>query len=115
MKFGAVFKNLGKFVFLVKEEAGDLDLETGLRPKYYEYERVLALIGSRNYGLQLHMTIDESMVVLPKQAKFIIIGDQVFKLNLKSSAFGVFIYEKDKVDSHEFRLILDGVPKAGSA
>lgn len=110
MNLAPVFQVHGTWIYLVKEQIGELDLETGSRDKTYRYERVKALIGTKNFGLQMHINVDESMIVLPKKANLVVIGDQAYKLTLVSSAFGVTFYRKDKVSSDELRSIVGGVP-----
>lgn len=110
MRFGPVFRTHGEWIYLVDETIGALDLETGTRPKTYRYERVQALIGKKNFGLQMHLHIDESMIVLPKEADLVVVSDQAYKLTLVSSAYGLYIYTKDKVKGDEFRSIVGGIP-----
>jgi hypothetical protein len=115
MNFATVFRIHGTWVYLVQEQLGELDLETGLRPPLYRYERVRALIGTKNYGWQMHISLDESNIVLPKQADLVVVGDEAYRLTDVSFNHGVFIYHKDKVQGDELRSIVDRVPtKSGS-
>ena len=110
MRTAILFRVHGTWVYLVQEKIGELDLETGLRSKAYRYERVKALIGKKNFGYSLHINMDESIIVLPKQADLVVVDNEAFRLTQVSSAYGVYFYKKDKVLSDEFRSIVDGIP-----
>lgn len=110
MRLSTVFKVMGTWINIVTVEKGALDLETGKRSKIYSYSRALALIGSKNFGFQLHLKLDETMIAMQKQADLILIGEEAFKLELLSSNYGVYIYKKDKVVGDELRSIVGGVP-----
>lgn len=115
MHFANVFRIHGTWVYLVQEQLGELDLETGLRPPQHRYERVRALIGTKNFGLQMHINLDESKIALPKQANLVVVDKQAYRLTDVSFNYGVYIYHKDKVQGDELRSIVDGVPtKSGS-
>lgn len=115
MNFSPVFRTHGTWVYLVEEQLGDLDLETGLRPTVYRYERVKALIGTKNLGLMLHIHLDESKIILPKQANLVVENSQAFRLTDVSFNYGVYIYNKDKVIGDELRYIVGGIPtKSGN-
>lgn len=107
MRFQTVFNNQGRFVYLVKKIEGDLDLDTGKRNIEYKFERVRALVGVRNFGFQMHLNLDESMIAIPKKADLVIVDQSVHKLVLLESAFGIYIYKKDVVTGNELRSILD--------
>jgi hypothetical protein len=114
MNLDPVFRNLGTWIYLVREEVGELDYDTGLRPKIYSYERVRALIGQKNFGFQLHLNLDESMVALTKQADLVVQDQEAYRLEELSSAFGVYIYKKNKVTGDELRSIVDGIASKSS-
>lgn len=114
MRFGTVFRNHGRFIYKVTRYVGDLDLETGVRPKRYKYERVRALVGIKNFGLQMHLHLDETMVVLPSEASLVVIDENAYTLNLLQSFEGCFIYKKDKVLGDEFESIVGSCPPEGS-
>ena len=106
-----VFANLGEHVYLVTATRGELDRSTGLRPTTYTYERTLALVGSKKYGFEFHLKLEENMIVLPKKANIVIIGSNAFKAELIGSHGGMFIHQLDKVTSHELKSIMDSIPQ----
>ena len=114
MRFSPVFSAHGTWIYLVMEEIGELDLETGLRPKTYRYERVRALLGTKNFGFQFNINLDESMVILPKDANLVVVDDQAYRLTSVSSAYGLFIFKKDKVSGDESRSIVGGIPSTSN-
>lgn len=107
-----VFSKLGEHVYLVTATRGELDRSTGLRPTTYKYERSLALVGSKKYGFEFHLKLEENMIVLPKKADIVVIGSDAFKTELVGSHGGMYIHQLNKVVSHELKSIVDSIPKS---
>lgn len=107
MRLQTVFNSQGRFVYRVTKIEEELDLDTGNRETEYKFERVRALVGMRNFGFQLHLSLDESMIALLKTADLVVVDQTVYKLVLLNSAFGIYIYKKEVVAGDESQSILD--------
>ena len=110
MSIRTVFRNHGKHIHIVKETVGALNVETGIRPTSYQYKRVLALVGSKNFGFDLHIKLDETLIILTETADLVIIGETAHKTVLKGNLDSAFVYHIDKVVGDELRSIMAGVP-----
>lgn len=110
MNHWTVFRNQAKHIYSVTETKGELNRTTGTRPTTYQYKRVLALLGTKNYGFSMHLNLDESMIVLEEEADLVVIGSQAYKAELKGSLGGLFVHKIDKVTGNELRLIVDSIP-----
>jgi len=110
MQFWTVFLNHGERIWTVTRQKGELDVETGLRPRGYQFKRELAIIGSKNLGFSSHLHLDESSIALAKEVELVVIDGKAYVTELKASMESLYIYKIDKVKGSEYDLILAQVP-----
>ena len=113
MSIWTILRDRGENIYKVSVEKGELDRSTGLRPPTYRYERILALLGSKNFGIQLHMQLEENMVILESSAEYLVIGRKAYKTEIVSTIAGMYIYKIDKVTGNEYNSIVDHAPPEG--
>jgi len=110
MSSWTVFRNQGTRIWVVTRQKGEMDLETGIRPVAYQFERELALVGSKKYGFSLHLQLDESHIVLTKKANLVVIDREAYDATLEGSLGDMFIYKIDKVKGNEYHSIVAAIP-----
>lgn len=114
MSLNTLLKHRGMHVHKIILETGDLDVETGESRITFRSERIRAVVGPKNYGFQMHMQLNENMIILDSQADLIVIGDSAYITKLVAAVKGVYIHKLDKVKGNEYQSIVDSLPAESS-
>lgn len=104
------FSNLGKRIWTVKRQKGELDLDTGIAPVSYQFKRELALVGSKKFGFSSFLHLDESHIVLAKKVELVVIDGEAYDLTQDGSLDDLYIFKMDKVKGNEYHAIVARIP-----
>jgi len=110
MSSWTVFLNLGKRIWTVTRQKGELDLDTGISPVTYQFKRELALVGSKKYGFSSHLKLDESQIALAKKVELVVIDREAYDATYVGSLGELFVYKIDKVSGNEYHSIVAAIP-----
>jgi hypothetical protein len=92
-----VFRNQGRVIRGVNVLRGDRDLDTGEAHTSYETFTTLALFATEEWRSKNFLNLRENMIVLERQAQFVVSDTIVYKTSLEQKYQKWYIYHIDKV------------------